>query len=396
MEATFYSSISLIDPTEWNSLWQEDYPFTRFGFLEALEKSRSIDTDDSNTSGWRTQHLTIKRNGKLIAAMPLFIKAHSYGEYVFDWSWADAYHQAGLEYYPKLLNAIPFTPSTGPRVAFCRSLKPLEQKECEEFLMHQLKKHIKENNYSGFHSLFPCPQSAEIFDMENMSRRFGYQFHWFNQDYQDFDDFLARFNSRKRKSIKKERNKIVEAALDIKMRSATEIPKEDWDIFYSLYHRTYLKRSGRAGYLGPDFFHRLAKTLPTSVLLASAHKGNEMIAGAFYLRDTKTLYGRYWGTKIDIDGLHFECCYYQGIEYAIRYGIERFDPGAQGEHKIQRGFTPIKTQSFHLMSHPSFSQAINQFVIQEEKHVNAYIIDARTLLPFKSQEEIVDSTALCE
>ncbi len=394
VEATFLKSILEIEPAQWDALWSSDYPFTKFGFLETLENSGSVDTDQSDDTGWQAQHLVIKEQDELIAAMPLFIKNHSYGEYVFDWSWADAYYQAGFDYYPKLVNAIPFTPSTGPRVAYSSVLSESARSTCKNTLVNAIKECLSKNKYSGFHSLFPCNISAEIFTRENMSQRLGYQFHWFNSDYKDFDDFLSRFSSRKRKSIKKERKKIFESPLQIKMRSAIDITQSDWDVFYSLYQRTYLKRSGRAGYLGPDFFHKLAATLPENVLLASAHTPDEMIAGAFYLRDEKTLYGRYWGTKMDIDGLHFECCYYQGIEYAIRNNIERFDPGAQGEHKIQRGFTPIKTHSFHHMTHPSFSHAIDQFVTQEEKHIDAYISDARTMLPFKEGEEVVESDIL--
>lgn len=387
MEVSFLTSITQITAADWDALWPTQYPFTQHAFFKALELSNSINAQDVPDTGWQTAHLTVTQNQRPIAAMPLFVKTHSYGEYVFDWSWADAYHQAGLEYYPKLLNAIPFTPATGPRIGFAKDLNAEQKLDCEKTIIKGIQDYLKERHMSGFHSLFP--QDSRIFENANFTERQGYQFHWFNQDFKDFDDFLNHFSSRKRKNLKKERQKVFSQDLDIHMRNASELTTEEWDTFYALYHRTYLKRSGRTGYLGPDFFHRLAEAFPQQVLVCSAHHQNNMIAAALYLRDEDTLYGRYWGTQIDLDGLHFECCYYQGIEYAIKNKLKRFDPGAQGEHKIQRGFTPIKTRSYHWLTHPSFNGAISQFTEQEIRHINAYIKDTRTLMPFKEGIETV-------
>ncbi|WP_086929541.1 GNAT family N-acetyltransferase [Agarilytica rhodophyticola] len=392
MEVKFHQSIAQIAAQDWDALWQTKYPFTQHAFFKALEESNSVDTAGKQNTGWQPKHLSIEENGKIIAVMPLFVKGHSYGEYVFDWSWADAYHQAGIEYYPKLLNAIPFTPATGPRIGFSKDLSNEQKQSCNTAIIEAIKNCLKEENMSGFHSLFP--QDNSTFEQARFTERQGYQFHWFNQGFKDFDDFLNSFSSRKRKNLKKERQKVFSQDLDIRMRHADELTTEEWNKFYALYHRTYLKRSGRTGYLGPDFFHRLGHEFPQQVLVCSAHHQNNMIAAALYLRDEDTLYGRYWGTQIDLDGLHFECCYYQGIEYAIQHQLKRFDPGAQGEHKIQRGFTPIKTRSYHWLSHPSFNGAINEFTQQEIQHINAYIKDTRTLMPFKEGVETVEEDYL--
>lgn len=412
MQAFFLDSIHDIDADSWDALWHSDYPFTQHAFLAALEDSGSTNkknkSDDGQTSaheqhhddigagdsGWYARHLLIKNGETPLLVMPLFEKHHSYGEYVFDWSWANAYAQAGFDYYPKLLNAIPFTPSTGPRVGFNLELSPEDKTTVLEYALSCIEDHLRENQMSGYHSLFPEKSLSKAFNELPACRRIGYQFHWFNQDYKNFDDFLEHFNSRKRKSIKRERKKVSTHGIDIRMREAHEVSDEEWSFFYALYHRTYLKRSGNTGYLGNDFFHRLAHALPHNVLLASAHHEGEFIAAALYLRDNDTLYGRYWGTQQDIDGLHFETCYYQGIEYAIKHKLKRFDPGAQGEHKIQRGFTPIKTSSYHWLSHPDFHRAIDQAMIQEEKAMESYIADARTYLPFKEGIEVPASDIL--
>ncbi len=394
MLATFHNSIADVDATQWNSLWRTQHPFTQHGFLSAVEKSDSVDTLENSGSGWQVQHLTVAEGEKLIAVAPLFVKTHSYGEYVFDWSWANAYHQAGIDYYPKLLNAIPFTPATGPRIGWSADLDDKQKTECFTLMWRTIQELVKQQACSGFHSLFPTASATNHWQNAGFVRRIGYQFHWFNHDYRDFDDFLASFSSRKRKNLKKERAKVHAQPLDIRMRHAAEISREEWDTFYALYHRTYLKRSGHAGYLGTDFFHQLALELPHNVLLASAHHRGQMIAAALYLRDENTLYGRYWGSKMDVDGLHFECCYYQGIEYAIAHGLQRFDPGAQGEHKIQRGFTPIKTQSYHWLAHPAFNRAIRDFVAQEARQIEHYLQDARSLLPFKEGVDIASEDIL--
>ncbi len=394
MQPRIFHSIHDFPSDDWNALWPHVYPFARHAFLAALEDSGSVNGSTTNDTGWQPLHLAIEHQGKLIAAMPLYLKFHSYGEYVFDWSWANAYQQAGLNYYPKLLNAIPFTPATGPRMAFSQTLSAHEKTQAHSAMLDAVKKLAQDHHCSGYHSLFPSHESAKALQAQHFSQRLGYQFHWFNDGYRDFDDFLTRFASRKRKNIRKERSKVHASGLTLQMRDGNAVSENEWREFYALYHRTYLKRSGSAGYLGRDFFQRLANAMPEQVLLASAHDGEGMIAAAFYLRDEHTLYGRYWGAREDIDGLHFECCYYQGIDYAIAHKLTRFDPGAQGEHKIQRGFTPILTQSFHWLAHPEFQRAIDDFLKREAPTVKQYVRESRGYLPFKDEVETVSEDIL--
>ena len=395
MNCEFFNSIHQFDASEWDALWPGNYPFTKHAFLAALETSGSIDSPEVRQiegTGWKPHYLCAHENKQLKAAAPLFIKLHSYGEYVFDWSWANAYHQAGLDYYPKLVNAIPFTPATGPRLGFSPSIHDAEKTQLISTAITAIKNECTLHGFSGFHSLFPSSSNKPFLNGVLPSQRFGVQFHWFNQGYENFDDFLAHFISRKRKNIRKEREKVRQLGLNIQMRDGTEISEEEWQRFTLLYHRTYIKRSGRTGYLGKKFFSILAAAMPKQILLASAHdkSSNEMIAAALYLRDDTTLYGRYWGATEDMDGLHFECCYYQGIEYAIKHKLERFDPGAQGEHKIQRGFTPVLTSSHHWLAQPDFQQAVDHFLQEEAKHNELYLQECRTSLPFHAEHEVVD------
>lgn len=383
------NSINDINQCEWDALWPEDYPFTQHAFLAALENTGCT----TAKTGWTPKHLIILSNEQavldkknVLAIMPLYEKSHSYGEYVFDWGWADAYQRNGLPYYPKLLNAIPFTPATGPRLAFAPHLNAEKTQSCLALIDKTIQQQLIDIGGSGFHSVFTDIQSRSHMSTFNHMERQGCQFHWFNQNYKNFDDFLATFNSRKRKNLKKERKKVADQNIKIQFRSAEEISTDEWEKFYQLYQRTYFKRSGRAGYLSCDFFQSIAKAMPKHILLATAHQNSfdePMLAAALYFRDKTTLYGRYWGTQEDIDGLHFETCYYQGIEFAIKHELERFDPGAQGEHKIQRGFTPIITSSYHKIMHPGFQQAIAEFIQEEKQQNHHYCINGRSYLPFK-------------
>lgn len=385
-------SIHDLPAEDWDALWPTDYPFTQHAFLSALEDSGSVDNTIKRETGWRPFHLVVKKDDKVVAALPLFLKFHSYGEYVFDWSWANAYHQNGLEYYPKLVNSIPFTPATGPRIGVVSDLSSEEQKKIFQTIFEHIKSLSEDLDCSGFHCLFPLESEAKQMSDLGLYQRLGYQFHWFNQSYSSFDDFLSHFSSRKRKNLKKERSKI--SGVEIKFRDSNSIGQDEWNEFYALYQTTYMKRSGHGGYIGKDFFKSIANHIPDQVLLCSAHENDTMVAAALYFRDESTLYGRYWGCLQEIDGLHFECCYYQGIEYAIKQKIQRFDPGAQGEHKIQRGFTPIFTQSYHWLLHPSFNSAIKNFVKEEAEDIARYLESARAVLPFKEGTNIIDKDIL--
>lgn len=402
MRIEFADTLKTIDPEQWNSLWKHSYPFTRYEFLAALENSGST----TASTGWRPQHCVIFEGAQLLAAMPLYAKTHSYGEYVFDWSWANAYHEHGYHYYPKLINAIPFTPTTGPRWGIADHLPAEQQQHLLQVLLGAVAQHVHEGDYSGFHSLFnEINQRAQALQrMQFLQKgalpylklhpRFDCQFHWFNQGFTSFSDFLDTFNARKRKNVNKERRKISEQNIAVTMVEGGALTTADWQRFYQLYQRTYLKRSGHAGYLNEAFFQLLGHDLPENIVMAKALRDGEWLAAALYLRDEKALYGRYWGATDEFDSLHFECCYYQGIEYAIANGLQRFDPGAQGEHKIARGFTPIVTSSLHHIEHPGFDQAIGSFLQQEQQHIMQYCRQARLELPFREGTEIVDEFCL--
>ena len=389
MKSQLLQSIDEISPSEWDTLWGLSYPFTRHAFLAALEHSGSTTIE----SGWQPKHIVIRNADKsqsLLAALILYQKTHSYGEYVFDWAWAEAYHQHGFHYYPKLVNAIPFTPCTGSRIRFCQKLSEDQTKQAEQLLFLEIDK-LLQSSCSSFHSLFPDRESIRFMEPKSLLQRKGSQFHWFNENYQSFDAFLDQFNSRKRKNINKERKKVVEQGFVFKRREGIELTADDWLGFQQLYQNTYLKRSGHAGYLNQAFFVEIGETLKEHIVLVTAHRGSHdtaVVAAALYFKSNSTLFGRYWGALEEVDYLHFEACYYQGIEYAIKHKLKRFDSGAQGEHKIPRGFTPVLTTSFHKITHPSFRRAIADFVIEEQLHNSAYCQQARASLPFKNETYI--------
>jgi uncharacterized protein len=376
LEIRFLASLEEIPAERWNALTGVDYPFLRHEFLQLLEQTGCCD----EASGWQPCHATLYRDGELIALMPLYLKTHSYGEYVFDWSWADAWSRSGLNYYPKLVTAAPFTPATGPRLCLAAG----ESAEVVyPWLLQAIRQFADENKISSWHVLFPSEEEGELLRRAGTSLRIGSQFHWFNQGYSTFDDFLATFNSRKRKSLKRERRTVGEQGIELRILEGDEISDADWQRFYRFYQMTYAKRSGHGGYLSREFFLGLGKAIPEHCVMALAYQNDEAVAGALYFRSSDTLYGRYWGCEQELDCLHFEACYYQGIDYCIRKGLQRFDPGAQGEHKIQRGFTPIKTCSNHWIADEQLRAAIEDFTAREQPGVEAYIASASDYLPFK-------------
>lgn len=376
MQIRFIGSIHEVAAQDWNSLCDQAYPFDRHEFLASLEDSNCTTTE----TGWKVAHLLVFEREQLIAAMPGYVKTHSYGEYVFDWAWADAYRRYGLNYYPKWVNAIPFTPCTGPRL-----LTKIISPNLMAAISGALENHCRTNNYSGWHCLFPNTELSLLLAATGASQRIGCQFHWFNKNYQDFNDFVAQMASRKRKNILKERRLVQEQGFTFHIREAAQLRVEDMQFFYQLYRNTYLKRSGHAGYLTQDFFQTLAITFNANLVLVYAQKDGKNIAAALFFRDENTLYGRYWGCFDEYQFLHFETCYYQGIEYAIANKLQRFDGGAQGEHKIARGFEPVETYSNHYLLEPGFRPAIANFLQEEAAHIHRYIDEANDLLPFKQQ-----------
>jgi uncharacterized protein len=376
LSAEFLTSLDQIPAAQWDSVADTDYPFLRHAFLHGLEATNCTTAE----TGWQPCHLLLRRGDALAAVMPLYLKSHSYGEYVFDWSWADAWRQSGLEYYPKLLTAIPFTPATGPRLC---AAPDMDENECLHAAIAAVRELATRRNISSWHLLFPTEAISETLLNAGLHRRAATQFHWFNDGFKSFDDFLATFNSRKRKSLKKERRRVQEQGLTLKTLTGAEIGTQEWEQFYHFYQLTYAKRSGHGGYLSREFFVNTAAGMGEQVMMVLAYLDDRAVAGALYFRSSDTLYGRYWGCEQEYDCLHFEACYYQGIEYCIANGLQRFDPGAQGEHKIQRGFRPITTWSNHWIADPQLAAAVGDFTRREAQHNEQYRRAASDLLPFK-------------
>lgn len=378
----FITSIHHTSPQQWQTLFDGNYPFTRHEFLAAMEDSGCT----SEKTGWQIQHLLIHCGDDLVAAMPCYIKTHSYGEYIFDWSWADAYHQHGIKYYPKIVCAIPYTPATGARLGLNPDYAShtVTIIKCINNALQQLAKEIGATNWQ---CLFPEQALSNQLVENNWLQRIDVQFHWFNRDYQHFNDFLAGFASRKRKNVIKERRQVNESTVTLSVIEGADITPKMWQRFYLFYQMTYQKRSRNLGYLNLEFFQTLSKTLPQHIMMVVAtdeEDAGEMVAAALYFKSADTLYGRYWGCVEEQQFLHFECCYYQGIDYCIKHQLTRFDAGAQGEHKIQRGFEPIVTYANYHILHPQFGPAIAEFLVNEKQHIHHYIDAAKGKLPFKS------------
>jgi predicted N-acyltransferase len=321
----------------------------------------------------------VYQDTKLIAVMPAYLKQHSYGEYVFDHAWADAYQRYGQAYYPKLVTAIPFSPVSGPRICIAEGH---DKPAITAAICAYIKQHCIDEKLSSWHLLFPTEDFSNQLSADFMQRT-AVHFQWLNEGFTDFEDFLSTFSSRKRKNLKKERQHVVDQGITLEVFTGRDIPTEIWERFYHFYQMTYAKRSGHGGYLSKMFFQTLAKTMPESIVLVLAKHEDEYIAGALNFRDHDTLYGRYWGCIQEFKHLHFETCYYQGIDYCISEGLKRFDPGVQGEHKIQRGFRPVYTYSNHWIAEPGFRDPIKNFLVEEKTSLETYHADACGYLPFK-------------
>lgn len=377
LKLQFCPEIAQINRAQWNKLTAAHYPFLRHEFLSALETSGSVAAE----TGWQPYHLWVTEEDAPIACMPLYIKTHSYGEYVFDWSWADAYQRYQLNYYPKLLAAIPFTPVTGPRLIFEQTRS---NQELRDNILSAIQQESQKLGLSSLHILFP---DERISQSSQWCQRQSVQFQWHNEGYANFDDFLSRFASRKRKNLNKERRKVTEQGIQVNRFFGASLEAQHLDFFYQCYQQTYLKRSGHSGYLNKAFFATLFDSMADNILVVAAQRDDQAIAAALYFYDKTGLYGRYWGALEEFDCLHFECCYYQGIEFAIQQQLPLFNPGTQGEHKIQRGFEPIYCQSEHWLANPDFNRAIQDFVKREQLQIVRYKQEAETLLPFKAESQ---------
>jgi len=366
-------SISDISASSWDELAGHN-PFSRHAFLKALEDSKIV----SPSTGWQSKHQTgYDDKGNLVCLIPLYEKSHSYGEYIFDWSWASAYQRYNLSYYPKLLNAIPYSPITCNKIILSKKDKPV---------LADVLGHIRQitSDYSSWHSLYTSEEESAALLKGGFIQRQTPHFRWYNNQYESFDTFLQSFRSRKRKQILKERARIQSAGITYAHLEGQDIKLSELEKFFTYYQLTYLNKSGHGGYLSLEFFLLLLETMPENILLINALHQDQTIASAFFIKDDTTLYGRYWGCERDIDFLHFETCYYQGIEYAIKNRLQVFDPGTQGEHKIARGFTPSLVYSNHIISDEQFENAIEQFAEEEKRHSLLYLEEARKKLPFKN------------
>jgi predicted N-acyltransferase len=374
--AQFLPSLANVDADQWDALANTSYPFLSHHFLYGLERTGCT----TGETGWQPCHLMLYRGDTAVALLPMYLKSHSYGEYVFDWSWADAWRRAGLDYYPKLVSAIPFTPATGPRL---RTAAELPTEDAWPAVVAAVEQLAAQQQLSSWHLLFPDGESAAELQQLGLPQRDATQFHWHNRGYADFDDFLAGFTSRKRKAVRRERQRVQEQGLILTTLEGSAITADHWEQFHQFYQLTYAKRSGHGGYLSREFFTEVAAGMGDQVVMVLAEHGGAAVAAALYFRDDTTLYGRYWGCRAEFDCLHFEACYYRGIEYCIERGLQRFDPGAQGEHKIQRGFEPVTTYSNHWIAHPQLAQAVADFTREERGHIEDYKRSAAELLPFK-------------
>jgi uncharacterized protein len=375
MNIQFITHISDIEAEQWNRLVESDYPFLRHEFLLALEQSGVV----ARANGWQPQHLLAFAGTELVAACPLYLKYHSQGEFVFDQQWANAYQQHGLNYYPKGLTAVPFTPCSAQRILF---KKDLNENMMFKVILDALKYHLNSQGVASWHCLFPSPEQAEPLREQGLLIREGVQFQWFNQGYRDFQDYIESFTSRKRKAVLRERKSVLQQDIEFLALSGQMVSDAQWQVFFQFYQMTYLKY-GRSGYLNLDFFKQIAGTMPEQLLLVFALKGLRYVGAALSIVGKGALYGRYWGCFEEYQFLHFEACYYQGLDYCIANGLNRFDSGAQGEHKIARGFEPITTYSAHWIQHQAFAQAIQHFLAREKVLIQHYKADAKALLPFK-------------
>ncbi len=373
------STLAEIGEAAWSDLLarQQDAkaeanPFLSYAFLHALHESGCASAD----TGWQPNYLVLWQGETLAAALPLYLKMHSYGEYVFDWAWADAYQQHGLEYYPKLLSAIPFTPVSGTRLL-------ARDGEARAALLAFLQAQQQAADVSSTHILFPPESEARQLAEAGYLLRSGVQFHWLNPGYTDFEQFLATLEHKKRKNIRAERRKVREAGVTLRQVRGVEATDADWKLFHRCYSNTYAEHRS-SPYLSLDFFRRIGASMPQNILLVIAEREGRAIAASLVIHTADTLYGRYWGALEHVPCLHFETAYYQPLEFCIANGIATFEGGAQGEHKMARGFLPQKTWSAHWLAHPAFADAVQRFLERERGGIDAYLDELNEHSPFRS------------
>lgn len=370
------SSLAEIGQATWDGLVRAQEaanPFLSYAFLHALHESGSASAE----TGWQPQFITLWEGETLAAALPLYVKDHSYGEYVFDWAWADAYQRHGFEYYPKLLSAIPFTPVAGPRLL-------ARDARSRAALIEVLKATQQASGVSSTHVLFPPAEQASELEQAGFMLRSGVQFHWLNQGYASFDEFLATLEQKKRKNIRAERRKVAQAGVTLRRVRGVDADDTAWRFFNRCYRHTYAAHHSTP-YLNLDFWLRIGQSMPENILLVLAERDNKPVAASLVIHDEHTLFGRYWGEIEHVPCLHFEAAYYQPLEFCIERGIQTFEGGAQGEHKMARGFLPTRTWSAHWLAHPAFADAIERFLEREAGGIDEYIDELSERSPFRAR-----------
>lgn len=368
------STLAEIGETAWTGLLAqqaEANPFLSYAFLHALHESGCASIE----SGWQPNYLVLWQGDTLAAALPLYLKMHSYGEYVFDWAWANAYAEHGLAYYPKLLSAIPFTPVGGARLM-------ARNGEARAALLAFLQTQQQAAEVSSTHILFPPEEEARQLGQAGFLLRSGVQFHWINAGYADFEQFLATLEHKKRKNIRAERRKVLDAGVTMRQVRGADITPAQWAFFHRCYSNTYAEHRS-SPYLNLEFFQRIGASMPGNILLVLAERDGRPIAASLLIHTADTLYGRYWGALEHVPCLHFETAYYQPLEFCIAQGIETFEGGAQGEHKMARGFLPQKTWSAHWLAHPAFADAVQRFLERERGGIDAYLDELHEHSPFR-------------
>lgn len=361
LTASIVEDLATVSASEWNVLDLGGDPFLSHEFLLALEDTNSV----GEAHGWYPRHLTLRSgNGRLVGASPMYLKNNSWGEFVFDWTWADAYHRHGLDYYPKLVAGVPYTPVTGARLLVATDT---DRSRVRGELIRQGMRYAARSELSGVHWLFVRPDESELLAETGLIRRTGLQYHWHNPGYADFDDFLASLTSRRRKTIRRERRFVNEQGLTLQVRHGSELDSREWSMVYRFYASIYDRKHGYPS-LTEAFFQRIGRTMGDRVVLVLAlDPDRRPVACAINFRGGDALYGRFWGCTAQYHSLHFEACYYQGVEYCIRHGLRRFEPGAQGEHKIPRGFLPTATWSGHWIADPRFRAVLKRYCDQERE-----------------------------
>ncbi|ADM08299.1 hypothetical protein PB2503_01097 [Parvularcula bermudensis HTCC2503] len=367
-----------IDKGSWDALTQRadrpSYPFAKWDFLEVLERSAAVRPE----TGWGPRHLVVKRGAEMVGVMPLYLKAHSRGEFVFDHGWADAYDRAGGRYYPKFLAGIPFTPATGPRLHAATA-------DAERLLIEGAAQATDQLGLSSLHITFPVPEEVERLRAAGYLIRTGTQYRFEDEGFGDWDGFLSALASRKRKGLRKERAAIAEAGIEIEWITGSGITEDVLDHFWTFYQDTGARKWGTP-YLTRSFFSMIAEVMADEILFVFAKRAGQAIAGAMNFIGGDTLYGRYWGCTEHVPFLHFEVCYYQAIDFALQHGLRFVDAGAQGEHKIARGYRPVTTYSAHYLPNPSFREAVERFLDAERREVQDAISYLSDFTPFKKTE----------